>query len=61
MTIFNLNLIVELMNKLQEKDILSKQDYNEILKRAHISTLKEKSKRNEEYKKQVQKKELNGY
>jgi hypothetical protein len=51
MTIFNLNLIVELMNKLREKDIISKQDYNDILKAAHISTLKEKAKRQEDYNK----------
>lgn len=44
MTIFNLNLIVELLNTLVEKDVISKQEYNDILKRAHIRSLKDKAK-----------------
>lgn len=56
MTIFSLELIVELMNKLREKDVITKQDYNDILKSAHIATMKEKSKRNAELRKQMEKK-----
>ena len=42
MTIFNLFLISELLDKLLEKDVISKQDYNEILKKAQFKSLKEK-------------------